>query len=209
MEKEDFLNKLRKNTHVQYDMPDMKIDGIQYEDAIQQFIDMTKSVGGHVIVDAPKDSSFSDLVRLAYPDAKVFASNLPEIDLEDLRANVPEGVNPDEVELRNPDTVAEANDLNGTDVGIVRGQVGVAENGCVWIPQTMKEKAMLFISEYLVIFLNKKDVVNNMHEAYARIEMDPQYNFGTFISGPSKTADIEQALVMGAQAARGVTIVLI
>ena len=34
-----------------------------------------------------------------------------------------------------------------------------------------------------------------MHEAYARIEMDPKYNFGTFISGPSKTADIEQALV--------------
>jgi L-lactate dehydrogenase complex protein LldG len=48
-----------------------------------------------------------------------------------------------------------------------------------------------------------------MHEAYARIEMDPKYNFGTFISGPSKTADIEQALVMGAQAARGVTVVLL
>ena len=209
MKKEDFLNKLRQNTHVQYDMPDMKIDGIQYEDTLQQFIDMTKSVGGHVIADAPKGSSFSDLVRLAYPDAKVFASNLPEIELEDLKANVPEGLNPNDVELRNPDTVVEANDLNGTDVGVVRGQVGVAENGCVWIPQTMKEKAMLFISEYLVIFLNKKDVVNNMHEAYARIEMDPQYNFGTFISGPSKTADIEQALVMGAQAARGVTIVLV
>ena len=52
-------------------------------------------------------------------------------------------------------------------------------------------------------------IVNNMHEAYARIEMDPKYNFGTFISGPSKTADIEQALVMGAQAARGVTVILL
>ena len=104
--------------------------------------------------------------------------------------------------------MAEANDLNGTDVGIVRGEVGVAENGCIWIPQTMKEKAVLFISEYLVIVLEKDKVVNNMHEAYARIEMDPKYNFGIFISGPSKTADIEQALVMGAQAARGVTIVL-
>ena len=60
----------------------------------------------------------------------------------------------------------------------------------------MKEKAVLFISEYLVIFLEKEKIVNNMHEAYARIEMDPKYNFGTFISGPSKTADIEQALVM-------------
>ena len=46
-----------------------------------------------------------------------------------------------------------------------------------------------------------------MHEAYARIEM-PATGLGTFISGPSKTADIEQALVMGAQAARGVTVVI-
>lgn len=192
MKKEDFLNKLRKNTHVQYDMPDMKIDGIQYEDTLQQFIDMTKAVGGHVIV-AEEGEDFNEIVKKAYPEAKVFASNLPEITIAQ----------------KNPDTVAEANDLNGTDVGIVRGQVGVAENGCVWIPQTMKEKAMLFISEYLVIFLEKKNVVNNMHEAYAQIEMDPKYNFGTFISGPSKTADIEQALVMGAQAARGVTVVLL
>ena len=192
MKKEDFLNKLRKNTHVQYDMPDMKIDGIQYEDTLQQFIDMTKSVGGHVI-EAQEGEDLNDLVKKAYPEAKVFATNLSEITIAE----------------KNPDTVAEANELNGTDVGIVRGQVGVAENGCVWIPQTMKEKAVLFISEYLVIFLEKKNVVNNMHEAYAKIEMDPKYNFGTFISGPSKTADIEQALVMGAQAARGVTVVLI
>ena len=192
MNKEDFLNKLRKNTHVQFDMPKTEVQGIQYADTLQQFIEMTKSVGGHVI-EAKEGGSWDALVKQAYPDAKVFASNLPEITIAQ----------------KNPDTVAEANDLNGTDVGIVCGQVGVAENGCIWIPQTMKEKALLFISEYLVIFLKKADVVNNMHEAYARIEMDPKYNFGTFISGPSKTADIEQALVMGAQAARGVTVVLI
>ena len=178
MKKEDFLNKLRKNTHVQFDMPAVDVKGIQYEDTLKQFIEMTESVGGHVI---------------EAKEAKVFASHLPEITIAQ----------------KNPDTVAEANDLNGTDVGIVRGEVGVAENGCIWIPQTMKEKAVLFISEYLVIVLEKDKVVNNMHEAYARIEMDPKYNFGTFISGPSKTADIEQALVMGAQAARGVTVVLV
>ena len=208
MKKEDFLNKLRKNTHVQYDMPDMKIDGIQYVDILQQFIEMTKAVGGHVI-EASKDDDPNDLVRMAYPDAEVFATNLPEIELSKLVNNAAGKCNPDKVKLRNPDTMAEANGLNGTDVGVVRGQIGVAENGCVWIPQTMKEKAMLFISEYLVIFLDRDGIVDNMNEAYDVIEMDPRYNFGTFISGPSKTADIEQALVMGAQAARGVTVVLI
>lgn len=209
MKKEDFLNKLRQNTYVQYDMPDMKIEGIQYENTLQQFIDMTKSVGGHVMEAEEGDDMLNEIVRMAYPEAKVFATNLPEIKLERLQAFAGDAAKAQEIELRNPDTVAEANDLNGTDVGIVRGQVGVAENGCIWIPQTMKEKAVLFISEYLVIILKKEDVVNNMHEAYARIEMDPKYNFGTFISGPSKTADIEQALVMGAQAARGVTVVLV
>ena len=71
----------------------------------------------------------------------------------------------------------------------------------------MKEKAVCFISEYLVIVLSKNSIVNNMHEAYDRITM-PSTGLGTFISGPSKTADVEQALVMGAQAARGVTVVI-
>ena len=46
-----------------------------------------------------------------------------------------------------------------------------------------------------------------MHQAYRRIRFT-DYGYGCFISGPSKTADIAQALVMGAQAARGVTVVL-
>ena len=140
---------------------------------------------------AQAGESLDSIVRRAYPDAKVIASDIAELSIATL----------------NPDTVAEAQNLNGTDVGVVRGQIGVAENGCVWIPQSMKEKAVCFIAEYLVIVLPKSGIVNNMHEAYARIEM-PATGLGTFISGPSKTADIEQALVMGAQAARGVTVVI-
>ena len=57
------------------------------------------------------------------------------------------------------------------------------------------------------MLIDRSSIVNNMHEAYDRICM-PETGLGTFISGPSKTADIEQALVMGAQAARGVTVVI-
>jgi L-lactate dehydrogenase complex protein LldG len=191
MNKEELFQKLRANTREQYDMPDMNIQGISYPDPFKQFAEMTKTVGGN-IVEAKEGDDINDIIKSLYPEAKTFASNLPYITIAQ----------------KNPDTVAEAKDLDGTDVGIVEGKIGVAENGCVWIPQTMKEKAVCFISEYLVIILNKSDIVNNMHEAYKRISFDPQYNFGTFISGPSKTADIEQALVMGAQAARGVTVIV-
>ena len=191
MNKEDLLAKIRANIHTTYDMPsfdDMK--GVQYADPLKQFVEMCKTVGGKV-VELEKGQDINEVIKNCYPDAKVIASNLPEVTI----AN------------RNPDTVAEANDLNGTDVGVVRGVFGVAENGCIWIPQTMKQKAVCFISEYLVILLDRKQIVNNMHEAYQRIEFN-SYGYGCFISGPSKTADIAQALVMGAQAARGVTVVL-
>lgn len=191
MNKEDLFKKLRANTQEQYDMPDMNIEAIKYPDTYVQFVEMTKTVGGKV-VEASKADDLNAIIKEKYPEAKTFASNLPYITIAQ----------------KNPDTVAEAKDLDGTDVGIVEGKIGVAENGCVWIPQTMKEKAICFISEYLVIVLDKNNIVNNMHEAYKRIEFDPQYQFGSFISGPSKTADIEQALVMGAQAARGVTVII-
>lgn len=188
--KDELLEKLRRNTHEQYPMSDTPIDGISYDDTIKQFVDMSMSVGSKVVMAKPNEK-LDDIVRNAYPEAKTIASNIAELTIATI----------------NPDTVAEAQDLNGTDVGVVYGQIGVAENGCVWIPQDMKEKAVCFISEYLVIVLPKSGIVNNMHEAYDRICM-PETGLGTFISGPSKTADIEQALVMGAQAARGVTVVI-
>ena len=191
--KEDILKRYRENVKVKYDMPSLDdIKAITYPDPLVQFIKMSESVGGQVIeVDSGRD--INKLIKDLYPDAKEIASNLPEITIA----------------TRNPDTVGRVRDLNGTDVGVIRGMFGVAENGCIWIPQQMKEKAVCFISENLVILMPKSEIVNNMHEAYKRIEFDKEYDgYGTFISGPSKTADIAQVLVMGAQAARSVTVLL-
>ena len=192
--KDDILKKYRANVREKFDMPDLSdIKAITYPDPLVQYITMTESVGGHVI-EVKEGQDINQLIKDLYPDAKEFASNLPEITIA----------------TRNPDEVGRARDLNGTDVGIIRGKFGVAENACVWIPQTMKEKAICFISENLVILLPKSQIVNNMHEAYKRIEFDKTYDgYGTFISGRSKTADIAQVLVMGAQAARSATILLL
>ena len=180
--KDELLDKLRRNTREQYDMPEGDVAGITYDDTVAQFISMSEAVGSRV-VEAKPGETLDDIVHRAYPDAEVIASALPQLTTATLS-------------------------LNGTDVGVVEGSIGVAENGCVWIPLSMKEKAVCFICEYLVIVLPKSGIVNNMHEAYSRLDM-PATGLGTFISGPSKTADIEQALVMGAQAARGVTVVIV
>lgn len=190
MKKEELLNKLRRNVVRQFDMPSKPVDGIVYSDVANQFVEMSKTVGAKVL-EVKSSDDLNSVIRKAYPNAKIFASSINGIEAD-----------------LNPDTIASAADLNGTDVGIIQGELGVAENGCVWIPQTMKERAVCFISEELVILLDKDNIVSNMHEAYKRIQM-PHYGYGVFISGPSKTADIEQALVMGAQAARGVTVILV
>ncbi len=134
----------------------------------------------------------ASIVRRTYPEARRIASNLPE-------AASCATFNPDELE--------DPRDLAGTDVAIVRGAFGVVENGAVWIPRAFRHKAMLFIPEALVILLDRKQIVCSMHEAYAREDFDT-YDFGSFIAGPSKTADIEQALVIGAHGPRDVSVIL-
>ena len=63
------------------------------------------------------------------------------------------------------------------------------------------------VTEHLVILLDQQSIVADMHEAYDRINLS-QVSYGTFISGSSKTADIEQVLVMGAQGARSHIVIL-
>ena len=190
--KEKILSRCRESIRERYDMPVLDdIEAIRYPDPLRQFLSMTEKVGGRAVELAP-GQNINDLIVSLFHDAKRIASNLPEIHIASL----------------NPDTVAEAQDLDGTELGIIRGCFGVAENACVWVPQTMKERAVCFISEHLLILLPKSEIVHNMHEAYQRLTFN-DHGYGTFISGPSKTADIAQVLVMGAQAARSVTVVLV
>ena len=195
--KEDILSRLRQNTRETYDMPDFgSIKPITYADPVEEFKTKTTTTAGAKLIELDDEANLNQTIREAYPDAKIIASNLPGVEAD-----------------LNPDAVGSAQELMKVDVGVVEGRIGVAENACIWIPQQMKEKAICFASEQLVIVLRRQDIVNNMHEAYERIEQSQEffqkYPFGTFISGPSKTADIESALVYGAQAARGVTVVLV
>ena len=193
--REEILQRLRTNTRDTYDKPDMsQLKPITYADPVAEFISKTTTTAGAKLIEMKAGDNLNDIVHQAYPDAKVVAGNMPGVEAD-----------------INPDT-ASAQELMKVDVGVIEGCIGVAENACIWIPQQMKEKAVCFASQQLVIVLSRDAIVNNMHEAYERIAASKkffqEYKFGTFISGPSKTADIESALVYGAQAARGVTVVL-
>ena len=188
----EILASIKKHTLQKFDYPTWKVNAVQYPDLVKQFIAISAAVGGEA-VELPEGTDVNEYILKRYPNMNAIASNMPEITCATL--------NPDEVEV--------AQDLNGTDLAVVKGEIGVAENGCVWIPQTVKHKIIYFIAERLVIILEKKNLVNNMAEAYAKIEQMPKYNFATFISGPSKTADIEQTLVKGAHGAMEALVILV
>lgn len=98
--------------------------------------------------------------------------------------------------------------LENLEVAILKAEFGVAENGAVWIPEgSMGLREIPVITEHLVVVLDKKKMVSNMHEAYSQITSLPDY--GVFICGPSKTADIEQSLVIGAHGPKSHTVILI
>jgi L-lactate dehydrogenase complex protein LldG len=99
--------------------------------------------------------------------------------------------------------------LENVDLAILKAHFGVAENGACWITEDrMIERVLPFIAQHLALVIHRKDIVPHMHAAYDRIG-EAAYGFGTFIAGPSKTADIEQSLVLGAHGPRSMTVFLL
>jgi L-lactate dehydrogenase complex protein LldG len=100
-------------------------------------------------------------------------------------------------------------DLESLEVAILDGKFGVAENGAIWLEDTqLGLRALPFATEHLVIVLDRNLLENTMHQGYEKIAA-AHSGFGLFLAGPSKTADIEQSLVIGAQGARSLRVVLI
>jgi L-lactate dehydrogenase complex protein LldG len=105
-----------------------------------------------------------------------------------------------------PDAPRERLDQIG--LAIVPARFGVAENGAVWVDERdLPHRAVPFIAERLVVILPKREIVADLHQAYRRLR-PPLPGYGVFIAGPSKTADIEQALVIGAQGPKSLVVLL-
>lgn len=164
----------------------------RFEDPIEKFQEMLSFVGGEAhLVDSPQQiQQILDGIP-AYAQADRIASVVPEI----------EG-NVDLTAIDDPHS------LETLDWMIARGEFIVAENGSIWIDgKTLPHRVLIFIAQYSAIVVSRKQVAHHMHEAYARIGA-PEPGFGIFVSGPSKTADIEQSLVLGAHGCRKLQVFL-
>jgi L-lactate dehydrogenase complex protein LldG len=192
--REAILGSLRRNAPPGLPLPEAPT-GITYADPERQFAEVFGSVGGKFIRVKTIAEVDTELAKLEpYAQARKIASLIAGIG----RANV------DLAALKDP------HELEGLDIAIIAGEFGVAENGAVWVPGSAlgPHRAIFVVTQHLVLLVRAGQIVHNMHQAYERIRLE-RPGFGTFISGPSKTADIEQALVVGAHGARSCSLFLV
>jgi L-lactate dehydrogenase complex protein LldG len=194
--KESILNAIRRNRPVASAAPELDAAWTTYEDRRQQFFDVLTAVGGQAINVRNRTDLNERLNQLpAYTSATKIASLVPG-------AGTP---NVDATTLNSP------HDLADLDIAILPGQFAIAENAAIWVDdRDLPFRVIYFLCQHLILVIPASEIVDHLHAAYKRLASAFQEpKFGAFISGPSKTADIEQFLVIGAHGPRSLTVLLL
>lgn len=193
--REKILSTVKKNQPPAVALPDTQFFVSMKAPDAEQFMQVFRNIGGSL----REVKDYEEIIHILQTD---FADQPRKITTLPQLAAVAET---DWLSV-DPHTLADVN------VFIMEARFGVCENGAIWTTeQHMGQRAAPFIAEHLVMVLSKQNMVATMHDAYVRIaeQYPAQYGFGGFIAGPSKTADIEQSLVLGAHGPRTMTMLLL
>lgn len=167
---------------------------IQYDDPVAQFASVLEMIGGRCFRVNSEADITQELKQLPqFQKAKQTLSRVPAASAGTVSM----------------DQIADPHDLADIDFALLRGDLAVAENAAIWVTEShVKHRVIYFLCQHLALVVRANDLVHNMHQAYERISVgDTPY--GGFIAGPSKTADIEQSLVIGAHGPRSMTVFLV
>jgi len=173
-------------------LPDISGFKVPEEDVVEKYKNTFSGIGGQVY-SAGNIEAIKGHIRENFDTGKRIVSTLPALSevAEFCSASV------------------EPHSFEDVELAVIEARLAVAENGAVWLTEkVMGHRILPYISQHLAVIVNESVIVSTMHEAYAKIA-DEEYGFGGFIGGPSKTADIEQALVLGAHGPLSMTVYLI
>jgi L-lactate dehydrogenase complex protein LldG len=194
--RDKILAALKKNQPAPVELPMFNFAGDSSSDLKEQFIKTLTGIGGLAIeVNDWKD--IIEHIQSKFPKPNRIVNRAADLnfeaDLQDQQAG----------------QKSDPHDFSNVTVAILKGEFGVAENGAIWLTDAnMGDQALPYICEHLVLIIKKKAIVPTLHEAYEKIGSST-YHLGTFLAGPSKTADIEQSLVLGAHGSKSLIVFLI
>ena len=190
--RDEILKALQAGAPPELPLPDVgRLDAVRYPDVRERFAKSVSEVGGRCVLLPPGAALETALAQVPeYAAARKVVSLVPGV----AKANVDPGA------LRDP------HDLRDVDYCVIPAELGVAENGACWIVHHGgANRSMVFLAQHLAVVVRGETLVHNLHEGYAKAQI-PSPGFSMWLSGPSKTADIEQALVIGAHGARSCTV---
>jgi len=157
-------------------------------DVFHRFLAAARA-GGADIVEGQR-AALARLVQSAAPEASRVISEIPSVP-----STMPHSLN--------------SQTLASLELFVCEAVLGVAENGSVWLPLSrLGSRAAAFLAEHVIVALDQSAIVPDLHAAYEQIDVAAEA-FGAFVAGPSKTADIEQSLVIGAHGPKRLTLILV
>jgi L-lactate dehydrogenase complex protein LldG len=190
--REKILEAVLKNQPQISPLPDISMFKGDNNDTVQKYIEIFKTIGGAAYL-VDDIANVKALINEHFDVTKRIITTLPEL------SDIAELLSPSV----DPHTYADV------ELAVIKAHFAVAENGAVWLTEeVMGQRIIPYICQHLAVIVSAESIVPTLHEAYEQIGMG-DYGFGGFIGGPSKTADIEQALVLGAHGPLTMTVFII